>query len=268
MFSTIVLAAVVSQAVPQQLKWEPRVDLPVSGALVAGWLLSEFAFKKQLAANPCRWCEPNGFDTAVRVAFNPNLTPSADGIGPAHVASNLVGFIALPLAMLGLDALLALRDGVFMEAFWVDLLLIFEATFTAQGINQAVKFAVGRARPYTIGASDELVARGHDVADNNLSFFSGHATFTFALVSSAATVAGLRGYRHAWLLWAAGLPLAATTAILRLAADKHWASDILLGAAFGTGIGILMPTVFHGRIGPITAQLTPMGNGLALSGRF
>ncbi len=268
MISTIVLAAVLTQAAPHQLKWEPRADLPVTGALVTGWLLSEFAFKKQLAANPCRWCEPNGFDTAVRVAFNPNLTPSAEGIGPAHVASNLVGFIALPLAMIGLDALLSWRDGVFMDAFWIDLVLILEATFTAQDLNQAVKFAVGRARPYTIGASDELLAQGHDFADNNLSFFSGHATFSFALVSSAATVAGLRGYRHAWVLWAAGLPLAATTAILRLAADKHWTSDILLGAAIGTSIGILMPTLLHGRMGPVSARLTPMGNGLALSGRF
>ncbi len=267
MISSIVLAVVLNQA-PHQLNWEPRVDLPVTGALVTGWLVSEFAFKKQLAANPCRWCAPNGFDTAVRVAFNPNLTPSAEGIGPAHVASNLVGFIGVPLAMIGLDALLSWRDGVFMDAFWIDLVLILETTFAAQDLNQAVKFAVGRARPYTIGASDELLAEGRDFADNNLSFFSGHATFTFALVSSAATVASLRGYRQAWVLWAAGLPLATATAVLRLAADKHWASDILLGAAIGTSLGIVMPTLLHGRLGPVTAQLTPMGNGLSLSGRF
>lgn len=267
MISTIVLAAVLAQT-PQNLRWEPRVDLPVTGALVTGWVLSEFAFKKQLAAPQCRWCATNGFDTAVRVAFNPSLSPSAEGIGPAHVASNLIGFVTLPVVMVGLDALLSWRDGVFMQAFWVDVVLVLEATFSALAVNQAVKFAVGRGRPYTVGASEELLAMGHDPADNNLSFFSGHATFTFALTASAATIASLRNYRHAWVLWVVGLPLAATTSILRLAADKHWASDILLGSAIGTAAGMLIPTLLHGRIGPITARVTPLSNGLAVSGSF
>ena len=239
-----------------------------SGVLGAGWLLSEFVFKKQLAPATCRWCATNGFDTAVRVAFNPSLSPSASGIVPAHVVSNLVGFILLPVAVLGLDALLAWRDGVFLQTFLIDVVLILEATLSAQGLNQAVKFSVGRARPYTIDASQELLAEGHDVADNNLSFFSGHSTLTFALVSSAATVAGLRGYRQAWLLWAVGLPLAATTAILRLAADKHWTTDILLGSAIGVATGMLLPTLLHGRVGPVSARLTPLANGVALTGRF
>lgn len=268
MISTLVLSMVVSQATPQPLRWEPRVDLPVSGALAAGWLLTEFAFKQQLAPAACRWCETNGFDTAVRSAFNPSLSPSAGGISGPNIASNLVGFLAVPVTMLGLDALLAWRDGVFMEMFWVDSLLILEAMLTSQVINQTVKFAVGRGRPYTVDAPPELLAEGRDPTDDNMSFFSGHASFTFALASAAATVAGLRGYRNAWVVWAVGMPLAAATAILRLAADKHWTSDILVGAAIGTGVGILMPTLLHGRVGPVTARVTPTANGLALSGRF
>ena len=270
MFSTLVLAVMLTQApaAPHKLRWEPRVDIPVTGGLMLGWALSEFAFKKQLAAPACRWCETNGFDTGVRSIFNPTLSPSPEGMVPAHVASNLVGFVGVPLLMLGLDALLSWRDGVFVEMFPTDLVLILEATFSILGVNQAVKFAVGRARPYTIGASTELLAEGHDLADNNLSFFSGHSTFTFALAASAATVAGLRGYRHAWLLWVVGMPMAAATAILRLAADKHWTTDILLGSALGTAAGILMPTLLHGRIGPVTARVTPLANGLAVTGRF
>ncbi len=267
MISTIVLAAVLVQT-PQDLRWDPRIDIPVAGVLATGWVVSEFAVKKQLAPDECRWCATNGFDTAVRVAFNPSLSPSAEGIHGPHVASNLIGFVGVPLAMLGIDALLSWRDGVFMKTFWADLVLILEATFTALDLNQATKFLVGRARPYTVGASAELLAQGSDLADNNLSFFSGHSTFTFALTASAATIAALRNYRNAWVLWVVGLPMAATTAILRLAADKHWASDILIGSAVGTAIGMLMPTLLHGRIGPITARVTPISNGLAVSGRF
>jgi membrane-associated phospholipid phosphatase len=270
MISALLLSLALTQAAPapQRLAWDPRVDLPVTGALAAGWLLSEFALKRQLAPAACRWCEPNGFDTAVRQAFNPSLAPSAEGLSSAHVASNLVGFVALPVAMLGLDALLSWRDGVFVEAFPVDAVLMLEATMAILGVNQVVKFSVGRARPYTVGASAELLATGHDLADNNLSFFSGHSTFTFALASSAATIAGLRGYRHAWVLWAVGLPLAATTAILRLAADKHWMSDVLLGSALGVAAGVLLPTLLHRRIGPVQARVSPMANGLAVTGTF
>lgn len=270
MISALVLSLALTQITPapQRLAWDPRVDLPVTGVLTAGWLLSEFAFKKRLAPAACRWCETNGFDTAVRQAFNPSLSPSAEGISGAHVASNLVGFVGVPVAMLGLDALLSWRDGVFVEAFPVDAVLMLEATMAILGVNQVVKFSVGRGRPYTVGAGTELLAMGHDIADNNLSFFSGHSTFTFALASSAATIAGLRGYRHAWVLWAVGMPLAATTAILRLAADKHWMSDVLLGSALGIAAGVLLPTLLHRRIGPLQARVSPMANGLAVTGTF
>ena len=270
MISSLVLALALTQspAAPQKLRWEPRIDIPVSGALVAGWVLSETAFKKSLAPLACRWCETNGFDTAVRSVFNPTLTPSASGFHGPDLASTLIGFVGVPLAMVGLEALLSWRDGAFVETFPVDVVLMVEATFSALALNQVVKFAVGRARPYTVDAPPDLLAQGKDLADNNLSFFSGHSTLAFSVVASAATIAGLRGYRYAWVLWAVGMPLAATTAILRLAADKHWTSDVLVGAAIGTATGILMPTLLHGRVGPVTAQVTPLPNGLAVAGRF
>lgn len=267
---SVVLAMTVasSPAAPQQLAWDPKLDLPVTATLAAGWLVSEFAVKKQLAPAACQWCATNGFDTAVRSAFNPTLAPSASGLsGPARV-SDVLAFAGVPVAVLGLDALFSWRDGVFMEAFWVDALLIFEATLTAQVLNQVVKFSVGRGRPYTVGATPELLAQAHDPADHNLSFFSGHATWTFALATSAATVMGLRGYRNAWVAWAVGLPLAATTAVLRLAADKHWTTDVLLGAAIGAAAGVLMPTFLHRRLGPLQVQVSALPNGVALAGRF
>ena len=264
----LALAQNAPSTVPHRLKWDPRIDIPVTGALVGGWVLSEFAFKKDLGAKQCRWCETNGFDLGVRSVFVPSMQPSAEGLAAPHIASNLIGFVSLPIAVVGLDALFSWREGGDWETFLVDILIVLETTFSALAVNQLVKFAVGRGRPYTVGASDELLAQGHDLADNNLSFFSGHATFTFALASSAATVATLRNYRFAWLLWAIGIPMATATSILRLAADKHWTTDILLGSAFGLAAGILMPTFLHGRVGPVEARVTPMANGLAVSGRF
>lgn len=267
MLSTAVLVVVLTQA-PEPLRWEPRADIPISGALTAGWLLSEFAFKKELAAPRCRWCVTNGFDTAVRSVFNPGLTPSAQGIAGPDLASNLIGFVGVPLVALGLDGLLAWKAGAFWETYPIDFLLIVEAMLVAQGINQSIKFAAARGRPYTVGASPELLAQAKDVNDHNLSFFSGHSSFVFALVAGAANVAELRGYRHSWLIWAVGLPLAAATAVLRVAADKHWTSDVLLGTAVGMATGVLVPRLLHSRLGPVNLRLTPMGNGLGVAGQF
>lgn len=265
---TLSLAAAPEEAGPYRLAWDPRIDLPVTATLGAGWLLSEFVFKKQLAPAACRWCEPNAFDTGVRSAFNPGLVPSESGVTAPACVSDVLAFAGIPVAMLGLDALLSWRDGVFVEAFWVDAVLILEAAMVAQVLNQVVKFSVARARPYAVGASPELLAGAHDPADHNLSFFSGHATWTFALATATATVVGLRGYRHAWVAWLVGVPLAATTAILRVAADKHWTTDVLLGAIVGSAAGILIPGLLHRRVGPLDVQVSAMPNGVAVAGRF
>jgi membrane-associated phospholipid phosphatase len=265
---SLVLCAVLLQAAPHPLRWEPTVDIPITGAVVAGWAVSELALKPVLAPNPCRWCQTNAFDSSVRSLFNPSLMPSPNGFDGMHAASNVLGFLALPLSMVGLDAFLAWRDGVFERTFFIDVLLMIEATFSSLAVNQVVKFSVGRARPYTEGATPELTAQAKELADNNLSFFSGHSNFAFTLVASAATIAHLRGYRWAWLLWAVGLPAATGTAVLRMAADKHWATDVLVGSAMGLATGILMPTLLHGRAGPLRTHLSFAGNGLSLSGSF
>lgn len=267
MVPALLLTALISHQTPAQLQWDPRVDIPVTAVLATGWITSEI-LKKELAPPTCRWCATNGFDTAVRQVFNPSLTPSSDGFGAAHVASNMVGFIAVPVGLFGLDALLAWRAGALKDTFLVDALLVLETTMSAMAINQLVKFTVGRGRPYTVGATEEITAGGHDIADNQLSFFSGHSTFTFALVCATATIADLRGYRHAWTIWAVGLPLAASTAILRLGADKHWTTDVLIGSAVGTLAGVLMPRFLHGRVGTVTAKVAPVGSGLGLVGQF
>jgi membrane-associated phospholipid phosphatase len=256
-------------ATPAPLKWDPRIDLPVTGVLAAGWLVSEFALKAPLAPDACRWCATNGFDTAVRRAFNPSLSPSASGIRPPATVSDILGFVGVPLAVIGLDALGAKDSPEFWKTWAVDLVIILESTLSAIAVTQVVKFAAGRARPYTVGADEALLAQARDPNDHNLSFFSGHTSFTVGLSVSAGVVGLLRGYRFAWLTWAVTVPMALATATLRLAADKHWMSDVLIGTLVGSAFSVAIPLLFHGRdsSGP-TVRLSPMPNGLALSGTF
>gem|GEM_PF-4625413 len=78
-----------------------------------------------------------------------------------------------------------------------------------------------------------------------MSFVSGHSSVAFSTVVTASIVATLRGYRVAPLMWSLGLPMAATVAYLRVAADRHYLTDVVAGAGLGTAIGILLPLLLH-----------------------
>lgn len=108
--------------------------------------------------------------------------------------------------------------------------------------------------------------------ERNLSFFSGHSSLAFSLAVSSGTVASLRGYRWAPLVWAVGLPVAAFTAYSRVAADAHYLSDVVVGSVMGALVGGGIPLLFHGRVdGPVTAtRVVPYADGrvFGLAGNF
>ncbi len=63
--------------------------------------------------------------------------------------------------------------------------------------------------------------------------------------ASGTPRASLRGYRGAPYVWALGVPLALLSGYLRIAADRHYTSDVLLGAALGSLFGGLVPWLLH-----------------------
>jgi hypothetical protein len=80
---------------------------------------------------------------------------------------------------------------------------------------------------------------------DDLSFYSGHTTEAVSLAVAAGTVASLRGYRLAPLVWGTSLPVALVTGYLRIAADRHYFTDVLVGAVAGAAVGFLVPYLFH-----------------------
>ena len=83
--------------------------------------------------------------------------------------------------------------------------------------------------------------------DGNLSFFSGHTSFAFSLAVASGTVASMRGYRAAPAVWGVGLGAAAVTGYLRIAADRHYATDVMTGALVGSALGFAVPYLLHRR---------------------
>jgi membrane-associated phospholipid phosphatase len=220
-----------------------------AGGLV--WILSETVFKPSLAPASCRWCDPLPFDRTVRDSLVWRHHAEA-----ADTLSNLGAFVlmpAIPIAVIvaeGVDARDAIDDG----------LAVAESGVATALLDQVVKFTVGRGRPLVyFGLPDRV----HDI-DDDVSFYSGHTSLAFALATSAGTVASRRHLRAAPWVWGMGLGAAATTGYLRIAADKHYTSDVLIGAIMGTAAGSLIPRLFHDH----DLTVVPAPGGLAVLGTF
>jgi len=244
------------------LPYNLTVDATITGAGIAYWIGTE-AFKSHLAPSTCRWCNPPGFDSSVRDALKWSDT------GTANLVSYIVPLGVEPLAVFALDVIAAREAGA-PRAAWVDALLISESVAIAMVMNQTVKFIVGRERPFVHALPEADKPHTAHPSDNNVSFYSGHATFAFALAVSGGTVASMRRYRLAPWIWGAGLSLGVATAYLRVAADRHYASDVTVGALLGSATGFAVPYLFHrpGRVVVAPAPIDHGGAGLAVCGDF
>jgi membrane-associated phospholipid phosphatase len=221
----------------EELPYSLPVDLSITGVALSVTLVTELA-KGKLAPIHCRWCNPNGFDRRVRDAL------VVDDTNAARKASNWVAIGAVPLAA-GLSlAAFAFRDGT-PHNFWVDLLIVAEAVAVTSTLTQIVKLTTGRQRPFVHFTPEDEQASLARVTDHNMSFFSAHTSLVFSLVTAAGMTAHMRNYRHAYVIWALGLPLAGLTGYLRMAADRHYFTDVLAGAAVGSAVGTLMPWLLH-----------------------
>jgi len=109
-------------------------------------------------------------------------------------------------------------------------LMLAEALFLNGLTTGILKVTIGRSRPYGNDGNTDIDFFRINDEDNSLP--SGHTSTAFAI----ATVLSQRidnTYATIALYSFAGL-----TAVQRIYADKHWFSDVVLGAALGTVIGL------------------------------
>jgi membrane-associated phospholipid phosphatase len=243
-----------------------RLHLALTVVGAATWATLT-VFSSSLAPSSCRWCDRNsdgsdslnGFDASVRRTLRWSNTKMADTL------STVFSFGLAPLAGVGIGSAIAAHDSRLAE-LPADLLVVAESAVLAINLDEFAKLGFARERPYVhFRSPSERVALRSSADDQ--SFFSGHATLAFALATSAGTVASLRHYRLAPVMWAVGMVFAATGGYLRVAADQHYASDVLTGAAVGAAAGFAVPYFAHREHG---AQLgvAPCPGGVALVGTW
>jgi membrane-associated phospholipid phosphatase len=217
------------------LRYDLRVDIPVTAGAVGVGIAMEL-LKDALAPRSCRVCGVDGLDAVARGALRWNDT------GAANTLSNWTGFVLTPVTALAGCEVAAAADHRFHDAP-SNALVVVEATALAVALDDAVKLLVARQRPYAHFRDPGEPAPPD--TDENLSFYSGHTNLAFAVAVASGTVASMRGYRLASVVWATSLPMAAATGYLRIAADKHYLTDVLTGALIGSAVGFLVPFAFH-----------------------
>ncbi len=225
---------------PHELRHDVATDAVVTVTSVILVVGAELG-KPDIAPRTCAWCEPPGIDRAARDALRWSSTKTA-----AHL-SDAMGLLAAPAADFGLLWAAGRDGGATGGQEGVDALLLAESVFVSGLANEIVKNAVGRERPFVWALDAGAKSKTPHPADNELSFYSGHTSSTFTAAAAGGTIAALRGYRLAPAIFATGGAIGAFTGYLRIAADKHWLTDVLVGAAVGIGVGILVPVAFHGR---------------------
>lgn len=193
-----------------------------------GGILFDDAFRAALRARNA------GARDAVRLASDITLIASIVQVG-------LVDSVILPVADRS-PAVAAQLSLINAQAFSLNILI---ATLLFK--------AVARERPLIADCKKDP---NFDPLCNSGSY----ASFPSSHTSTAFTAAGLSCVHHAYLpLYGGGawdmaaciesIAVATATGMFRIIGDRHYATDVLFGAAIGFSIGYIYPWLFHYRYG-------------------
>ena len=166
-------------------------------------------------------------------------------------------FVHLGLATLVYGAAIAANSPKWKETGE----MMGEALILADASTFVIKEAVGRGRPNATSSKGDFNSFGF-INDYD-SFPSMHTSSSFALASVLAATSETFAMKTAYY------SAATFVAFSRLYQNKHWASDVLFGAALGELCGRVV-TSYHasGKRMAIVPQAYESGAGLALVGKW
>ena len=157
----------------------------------------------------------------------------------ADKASDLAAvFGVMPLAVAGYSWYAGDARG---SDFGAYTLMFAQALALQSGIGLMVRSMAFWPRPYVYATDGEGAAKTADAEGEAYgSFFSGHtsAAFTVAVFTGEWFSELYPNSPYKSLVWAGSLSAAGFVGVLRIAAGKHFPSDVIVGALAGTGISL------------------------------
>ncbi|MGZ3476254.1 MAG: phosphatase PAP2 family protein [Polyangiales bacterium] len=154
-----------------------------------------------------------------------------------------------------------------------------EAMAISAAIQGTVTWAAGRERPFVRDCGGQIPSDTTDCtsSNNHRSFFSGHTSQAFtsaALICAHHLALDLFDSSADAITCGLAMTAAAATGTLRMMADAHYITDVLVGATVGTLVGFGVPWVHHYRrkgqaaAAAIDVRIVHTFGGLAAVGGF
>jgi membrane-associated phospholipid phosphatase len=150
-----------------------------------------------------------------------------------------------------------------------------EALLIGEGLASGMKGVFGRQRPYvdTTGFNPYKwhFMGGFVTDDGQRSFPSGHAVAAFSAAAAVTAETSRWWPSSRWLIGSAMYGGAGMVGLSRLYDNRHWASDVIMGAAIGTFAGNKVVRYHHSHPGNkldawlVNFSITPTATGHALS---
>lgn len=242
-----------AQAAGPAYRLDAEVDAPI--ILVGGAVTAGFLFLEETPGETCaRGCDRANVIFIDRWAAGNYSTAWAKVGDIATGATILFGPLVLTLQQ-------GVRDGLH------DSLVIGEAVLLSSALQVLSSYAVPRARPRAYGG-EEVPFDERTNANAARSFFSGHvADASASVVATTRTLQKLGHRRLAGFVLGFGIAGTALVGTGRVMSGGHFPSDVIAGAAVGTGFGLLMPYL-HSL--PVVVAPTALGDGggATISGAF
>lgn len=147
-----------------------------------------------------------------------------------------------------------------------------EAVLFSQGVTTLLKGVVGRGRPFVSNDNnpgDYHFGKGFTSPDFS-SFPSGHTSTAFAAAAAVTNETTRWWPKSVWVVGPLMYGGATAVGLSRMYHNRHWGSDVLLGAAIGTFSGRKVVQYAHGHPGNrldrimLRTTVIPDGHGGAL----
>jgi membrane-associated phospholipid phosphatase len=145
-----------------------------------------------------------------------------------------------------------------------------EALYVGALVADVIKGLAGRSRPYTVTDTSPrsfALLRGFRKGGDYKSFPSGHTTAAFAAASAVTAETSRWWPESTWYVAPLMYGGAAMVGVSRMFHNKHWASDVAMGAAIGTFSGLKVVRYHHSHPNNkidrwlLSASVVPDGNG-------
>jgi membrane-associated phospholipid phosphatase len=237
-----------------------QLNPPADAAIIAlgslGVILP-YAFENQLIRRRCP-CDPSEVNALDRHVIG-NANSFLDSVSDVSALAAMLVPLALDSFDLGLS-----------RPLFEDAVILAEVLAVNGALVALAKFSVQRPLPRVYAEPDSALAQS---PGGFRSFYSGHTSTTVASLSAAAFTLKLRYSQQVWPWLAVGL-FGAAVGAERVAAGRHFYTDVVVGALAGAAVGTAIPWL-HARArtfpeGGGSLLLVPARNGMSLAwlGRF